>query len=393
MGPSFIAFPDGRSLLLHDEAAPDLDEVAKFSGRDAERARRLRGLAARASPTCSSPLLLRTPPRLGSHRPGDLLDQLRTAWGLRGLDVRSTAEATRLFTMSIADVLDEWFESPEVKGVLAINGVIGTWAGPEEPGTAYVMMHHTIGDVGDGHLGSWGYPIGGMGAVSDAIRRVGRVVRRRGAHVLTRRAHRRRATAACAASTTATGEELPGAGRRRRHPSADHVPPPDRPAELPADFVARPRALAVALGHRSRSTSRSPSCRTSSPGRAPSRTSASPARSSCATRSTTSSGRSRTPATGGPRQRPFSDGVIPSTLDPTLCPEGTHVMSLFTQWVPASWSRRAAPRGARAVRRPGHRRLHRAGPELQAVGHPPPGHRAVGDGARVRSDRWQHLPW
>ena len=73
--------------------------------------------------------------------------------------------------MSIADVLDEWFESPEVKGVLAINGVIGTWAGPEEPGTAYVMMHHTIGDVGDGHLGSWGYPIGGMGAVADAIRR------------------------------------------------------------------------------------------------------------------------------------------------------------------------------------------------------------------------------
>jgi phytoene dehydrogenase-like protein len=73
--------------------------------------------------------------------------------------------------MSIADLLDEWFESPEVKGVLAINGVIGTWAGPEEPGTAYVMMHHTIGDVGDGHLGSWGYPIGGMGAVADALRR------------------------------------------------------------------------------------------------------------------------------------------------------------------------------------------------------------------------------
>ena len=68
-------------------------------------------------------------------------------------------------------MLDEWFESPEIKGVLAINGVIGTWAGPEEPGTAYVMMHHTIGDVGDGQLGSWGYPIGGMGAVTDAIRR------------------------------------------------------------------------------------------------------------------------------------------------------------------------------------------------------------------------------
>ena len=47
--------------------------------------------------------------------------------------------------------------------------MIGTWAGPCEPGTAYVMAHHSIGDVGDGHLGSWGYPEGGMGAVSDAI--------------------------------------------------------------------------------------------------------------------------------------------------------------------------------------------------------------------------------
>ena len=52
-----------------------------------------------------------------------------------------------------------------------MNGVIGTWAGPDEPGTAYVMLHHSIGDVGDGHLGSWGFQQGGMGAVSDSIRR------------------------------------------------------------------------------------------------------------------------------------------------------------------------------------------------------------------------------
>jgi phytoene dehydrogenase-like protein len=49
--------------------------------------------------------------------------------------------------------------------------VIGTWAGPDEPGTAYVMLHHSIGDVGDGHLGSWGFQQGGMGAVSDSIHR------------------------------------------------------------------------------------------------------------------------------------------------------------------------------------------------------------------------------
>ena len=73
--------------------------------------------------------------------------------------------------MSITDLLDDWFESDEIKGMLAVNGIIGTWAGPDEPGTAYVMLHHSIGDVGDGHLGSWGFQQGGMGAVSDSIRR------------------------------------------------------------------------------------------------------------------------------------------------------------------------------------------------------------------------------
>jgi phytoene dehydrogenase-like protein len=76
--------------------------------------------------------------------------------------------------MSVADLLDDWFESPQIKGSLAVNGVIGTWAGPYEPGTAYVMAHHSIGDVGDGQMGSWGYPEGGMGAVSDAIARSAR---------------------------------------------------------------------------------------------------------------------------------------------------------------------------------------------------------------------------
>ncbi len=115
------------------------------------------------------PLLLTVPPRLGSRNPRDLADTLRLAWRQRGLNVRTIADVTRLMTMSIADLLDDWFESPQVKGALAVNGVIGTWAGPYEPGTAYVMAHHSIGDVGDGHLGNWGFQEGGMGAVADAI--------------------------------------------------------------------------------------------------------------------------------------------------------------------------------------------------------------------------------
>src|SRR3712207_548332 len=129
MGPSFAPYDDGRSLLLTEDPVADHDELAAFSKADAEAMPKfdawLRGVG-----DVLAPLLLRTPPRVGSRRPRDLIDQLRMAWGLRGLDVRRSADAVRLFTMSISDVLNEWFTSPEIKGLMAVNGIIGTWAGP-----------------------------------------------------------------------------------------------------------------------------------------------------------------------------------------------------------------------------------------------------------------------
>src|SRR4029077_21038607 len=89
---------------------------------------------------------------------------------LRDLDVRGVGDVTRLFTSSVADLLEEYFESPQMQGVPAVSGIIGTCAGPRSAGTAFVMAHHKIGDVGDGQLASWGFPAGGMGAVSDALR-------------------------------------------------------------------------------------------------------------------------------------------------------------------------------------------------------------------------------
>ena len=119
------------------------------------------------------PLLTEVPPKLGSKRPAR---PARPGSRWRGGCVASTSakasDVTRLFTMSVGDLLREWFETDAVQAMMAVNGVIGTWAGPEEPGTAYVMLHHSIGDVGAGSaLGQWGYPRGGMGAVADAIRR------------------------------------------------------------------------------------------------------------------------------------------------------------------------------------------------------------------------------
>ena len=170
MGPYYQAFPEGGSIKIYaDDAKRNYESIAKFSKKDAEAMPKwdawLAGLA-----DVLGPLLLQVPPNIGSRKPKDLKDTLKLAWGQRGLDVRTVGDITRLFTMSIADLLDDWFESWQVKAPIAVNGVIGTWAGPMEPGTAYVMAHHSIGDIGDGHLGNWGFPEGGMGAVADAIK-------------------------------------------------------------------------------------------------------------------------------------------------------------------------------------------------------------------------------
>src|SRR6185503_14371000 len=92
-----------------------------------------------------------------------LLGQARLGARLRGVDVRTAFDLTRLFTESIADLVEDRFESDAMRGVLSVSGVIGTWAGPRSAGTAYVMLHHHIGDT------AWGFPRGGMGAVARAM--------------------------------------------------------------------------------------------------------------------------------------------------------------------------------------------------------------------------------
>ena len=127
MGPYYQAFPDGRSITIHDDdPARTREQIAHWSSKDARAWEEwndwLAGLA-----DVLGPLLLTVPPTIGSHAPGDVADLARLAWRNRGVDVRTVADVTRLMTMSIADLLDDWFESPEVKGALAVNGVIGTW--------------------------------------------------------------------------------------------------------------------------------------------------------------------------------------------------------------------------------------------------------------------------
>ena len=338
MGPYYQAFPEGGSIKLYaDDARRNHEEVSKWSKKDADAMPRwdawLAGLA-----EVLGPLLLTVPPNLGSRKPRDLRETLRLAWRNRGLDVRTVADVTRLMTMSIADLLDDWFESPQVKGALAVNGVIGTWAGPYEPGTAYVMAHHSIGDVGDGHLGNWGFQEGGMGAVSERDR-VGRPrARRRGPAERQGgpRPGRERPGRAAWCWTTATRS----AGQvivSTVHPRIAFLDQVGR-EHLPPDFVAdiehwKTRSGVVKINL---ALSELPDF-TADPG------------SNLQEHHTGSVEMAPTmeyierafldAREGRPAAvRPFSDGVIPTAFDKTLSPEGTHIMSLFTQWVPQDWS-------------------------------------------------------
>jgi phytoene dehydrogenase-like protein len=336
MGPYYQAFPEGGSLTIYeDDPKRTYEEIAKWSTHDAEAWGKWNAWLAGVADVLG-PLLTRVPPKVGSHRPADLLDLARLAWNHRGLDVRTVADVTRLMTMSIADLLDDWFESSQVKGAMAVNGVIGTWAGPYEPGTAYVMAHHSIGDVGDGQLGSWGFPEGGMGAVSAAIasaaREFGAEIRTgaRVDHLLVRDGR-------VEGAVLSSGEELRApvvvTSLHPRIAFLEHVPR----NELPETFVAdierwRSRSGVVKINlalaelpefaadpghelaeHHTGSVEMAPSMEFIERAFQDARE-------------------------GRPARAPFSDGVIPTTLDRTLCPDGTHIFSLFTQWVPSDWN-------------------------------------------------------
>ena len=112
--------------------------------------------------------MMRPPPALGSRRPGDVFELLREGARAAGMSRRDIAELFRVLTMSVGDLLDNFFETDPIKGAYASTGVVGVWAGPRSPGTAYNLLHHDLGEL-DGQKGAWGHVKGGMGAISEAL--------------------------------------------------------------------------------------------------------------------------------------------------------------------------------------------------------------------------------
>ena len=150
----------------HDEEVA-YRERARFSRHDADAYERYSADTLRQCRFIRD-FLLRTPPDPTSFRPKDIRELIAIGSKFLEMGEDRMYETIRFWTMSVAEYLDEYFETDVIKAAMSGSGIIGTALGIHSPGTAYVLLHHYMGEV-DGNVGTWGYARGGMGAVSKAI--------------------------------------------------------------------------------------------------------------------------------------------------------------------------------------------------------------------------------
>ena len=234
-GMGYLPTTDGSSIVQPDDEAKTRESIAAVLQERRRRLLRVRGLdRTHREHHGAAPHGDPAEPRLQEARrhQGRRAARLAAAQGDRPPDGGRHHAAVH---DDATDLLDRWFESPVVKGFMAVNGIIGTWAGPDAPGTAYVLMRHSVGDIGDGQIATWGYPEGGMGAVCAACKT------RRGSSAL-----RIRMNASVRRSSPATDEPRRDPRRRRGAPRAHrrHRVPPKitfldhlERTELPDGFV------------------------------------------------------------------------------------------------------------------------------------------------------------
>ena len=163
-----VNFGDGdeRFISYHNEHAAHM-EVKRLSPHDADSMHRLHADLTRYSQLIRK-TLMRTPPEPTSFKPRDIRELLFLAKEFWKLGEKEMYEYVRFFTMSASEFLDDYLEHDLVKAGMAAPGIIGTALGVESPGSAYILLHHVMGDV-DGSIGAWGLARGGMGAISKSI--------------------------------------------------------------------------------------------------------------------------------------------------------------------------------------------------------------------------------
>ncbi|KAA9130535.1 NAD(P)/FAD-dependent oxidoreductase [Marinihelvus fidelis] len=166
-GGSVTFSSDGDYLGRYTDPDASRREYQRHSPRDADALHRYERDVMRQCRFIRQ-FLLRTAPDPTSFKPRDLLELLHIGRELWALGEDTIYDTMRFYTMSIADYLDEYFENPLIKAAKAGSGIIGSAMGVMSPGTAYVLLHHAMGDV-DGTAGAWGFARGGMGAIANAM--------------------------------------------------------------------------------------------------------------------------------------------------------------------------------------------------------------------------------
>lgn len=158
---------EGEIFYNYQHPEVEYNHVRNISPHDADGLMRMHADLTRYA-TVIRKTLLRTPPDPTSFKPRDIMELLFLAKEFWAMGEKEIYEYIRFFTMSAADFLDEYLESDLIKAYYAVSGIIGTAVGVYSPGSAYILLHHVMGDV-DGSVGAWGLSRGGMGSISKAL--------------------------------------------------------------------------------------------------------------------------------------------------------------------------------------------------------------------------------
>ncbi|TMQ64931.1 MAG: NAD(P)/FAD-dependent oxidoreductase [Candidatus Eisenbacteria bacterium] len=303
-------------------------ELERHSPRDADAAS-VFGRLMHHMAMAVKPIIGMVPPDPASLAPSDLRGLLKLGGHFRSLGAERFHALHKLMTMSSADYLDEWFEFGPLKATKSASGIIGTFLGPRSPGSAYVLLHHYMGEI-DGAFRAWGFQKGGTGGISNAIAGAARAA---GAEIRTDAAVERvivrngRATGVALASGEEIAADLVVSGLDPRLTFTRLVEPGSLPAEL-LEGVRRYK-FRGSSGKVNLALSGLPDF-TCLPGKGPhlrGAVSISP--------SIEYLERAYDDAKYGEFSRnPYMDIVIPSMIDPGMAPPGKHVMSIFVQYAP-----------------------------------------------------------
>ncbi|HZR28610.1 MAG TPA: NAD(P)/FAD-dependent oxidoreductase [Terriglobales bacterium] len=164
---TFTPMPNGDYLWRVNDHGKTRREIARHSRLDAEAYEEF-GKAMLQMCRFVKPILAMTPPDPTSLDPRDLMKLLFLGKRFQSLSSEDKYNQVQLMTMSAVDYLDQWFETDVLKATMSASGIIGTFLGVRSPGTAYVLLHHYMGEI-DGAFRSWGFARGGTGAISNAI--------------------------------------------------------------------------------------------------------------------------------------------------------------------------------------------------------------------------------